>query len=437
MIPVLGTHNAEYCLHNVDLPILPVLVEMEETGVLIDVDRLTSLIPTAEKRIDALEVAIESIADKRVNLNSPLQLAALLFDDLKLRPVNGRSTDKEVLAKLAAEHPVPRFIQEHRRLTKLLSTYIKKIPESVSSDGRLYSHFNNTVTFTGRLSSSKPVNLQNIPVRVTPDTPEALIPLIKEIRKAFIPKPGYKIVKMDQSQVEFRIIVCLGNDEATIEAIKNGRDIHCDGVAIYLNQPYEEVYKLYKAGDAKTKQLRDVAKNVVYGAAYGQTEAGLVEWLNTNGIPATQQSAKALQDGILQSKPGILRYIKSTEQFALTHGYVQSYFGRYMPDNKLFAYDRKIRSDALRTAVNAPIQGTSADIMKQVMRRVWDRNKGNRDKVRTILAVHDELDFECREDYIPTLIDILKETATTVVDWQIPLEIEVGIGNNWGEIEKI
>jgi DNA polymerase I len=430
-----------YVYSNVDMPVLPCLVSMERAGVLIDTDHLNALIPDIESRQLLLRDAIGLVAGQGINLNSPLQVAAFLFDQLGLptskKRGKERSTDVEALEPLKSRHPAVSYLLEHRRLEKMRGTYVAKIPRVLGADGRLRASFNNVRVVTGRLSSSDPVNLQNIPKRVVPGTPASVEAVIRQIRRAFVARPGWRIVKFDQAQVEFRIIVCWGNDLATIRAINEGRDVHLDSVAGYLGRPYDEVAAEYKAGSKHLEDLRNLTKNCVYGAIYGQTHEGLCEYANTNGMPMSAEDAYRFQNGIMATKPGVVGWIEETKRFAARHGYVETFFGRRIRNADVWDERPWVREKALREMVNAPIQGTSADIMKIAMARLFWAIKGRGMRAEQVLAVHDECVFECPEEEVDELVGLINEIATTVVSWPVPLEVDCAVGLNWVDCEKV
>lgn len=430
-----------YVYREIDLPYVQVIDEMQSAGVLIDVDRLTSVSSQCRTRMAELEVWLHEVRGVKWSINSPMQMAVFLYDELGLPlPVKrgkDRSTDKEELERLRGLHLVVDWVDEYRRLAKLDSTYAGKIPKCVSVDGRLRCRFNNTLVETGRLSSSSPVNLQNIPKRIPKTVPPFVAQMIKEIRRAFIARPGYVIVKFDQAAVEWRVWGCLSNEQSIINAILNGLDPHVESVAVYLARPYPDVYAEYKAGDPLLKKYRDVFKNVNYGILYQQGEGSTLEYLKANGFDATMEMAQSVRAAVMGSKPDGMRWIRETQEKCRELGYVESYFGRrmYYPDVR--DSRRWVREKALRESTNSPIQATSADVMKIAQTQIKRARDASMEPWATqILAVHDESVFEVREDAVDNLRAIIEEIAPVVVpEFPIRLDVEVGVGANWGDAE--
>jgi DNA polymerase-1 len=419
----------------VDKPVLPVLIEMESTGVLIDVDLLKALGEKIAARLEEVRAVLYFANGGEFNLNSPVQVAAFLYDRLGLPPHRklGRSTAKEAIEPLRKLHYAVEVLAEYRRLEKLRGTYVEKIPTVLGPDGRLRAHFNNVVVETGRLSSSDPVNLQNIPKRILPGTPPAVEEVIKGIRRSFVARPGWQIVKFDQAAVEFRVLACLAGEQSVIDAILAGKDPHIATAADYLDVRYEDYADECAKRGLVPKKVREMAKTVNYGCAYGQTELGLSEWGHANGMPMTPEEAKRIQGKILGNKPKILEFIRRQRELIRLRGYAETYFGRriWYPDVR--DERRWVVEAALREGVNAVIQGTAADIMKIAMARIWKEIRKRQLKSKAILAVHDEFVLEVPDDEVETVMQIINEIATRVVDWAIPLEIEMGSGRNWAE----
>ncbi len=418
-----------------DLPFLPVLCEMEEQGVLIDTGKLLELGTELGTHVQQIEEAINLLAGKEVNTRSPLQVSALLYDELGL-PMHrklGRATDRKALEWLKGRHPIVDLLSEHRRLSKLKSTYADKIPNVVCPRcSRLYSHFNNTVVETGRLSSSNPVNLQNIPKREANNASPLIWNAVKQIRRSFIARAGYRLVKFDQAAVEFKILLCFANEVPYLEAVAKGLDLHIQTVADWKGITYDQALLL-----ADLKLARDIAKTVNYATAYGQTEIGFHEWCQGQGLDMSMEDAKRIREAILQTKPNVLIWMEQVKRQVLTQGYVETYFGRriYYPDYK--DPRRWVREKVCREAVNAVIQGTAADIMKIAAYRIWQELRRKGMKARVILAVHDELVFECPEEEVDALAGIIWDIAESVVDWQVPLTVDVEVGPTWADTEKI
>ena len=430
------TSKLQFVYEQIDLPLIPCLVEMEQTGCLIDIPKLLSIGKQLDARLIHVHDCIQFMAGDAINLDSPAQVAALLYDRLGLplprkHGVATRSTDKAALAGLLGRHPIVEPLAEYRRLTKLKSTYVDKIPQVLSTDGRLRSHFNATRVETGRLSSSDPINLQNIPVRAEPGTPESVQQVVRQIRQAWIPSSGNVLVIFDQSQVEYRILACMAQDAELIELYKSGIDVHSATAARYIGIGVYEFDQRRKQGDVQCKSMRDLAKNVNYGWAYGQTSDGLAAWGNANGIPMTNKQAASIQQGMARTP--IVRYIQQAKSKIRRTGYAETYFGRQ-------AYYADLQSDkpwelarALREGFNMTIQGTAADVMKQAMTRIRTRRLKEGLTARQILAVHDEVVYDTPVEEADRLSRIMVEEAEHVVDWAIPLSIDVKVVHSWGE----
>ena len=422
-------YNLRYVYEHIDKPLLQPLVEMEREGVLIDVPRLESLNGPIEREKSHLLDDIRYVAGYDINPNSIKQLPVLLYDQLGLpvhpNPELYRTANKEVLEWLRPYHDVVGTIINHRRITKQ-GQFVAAILNNVGADGRLRTHFNNTVVETGRLSSSDPINLQQIPKRIPQNSSPFISRVIRDIRKCFIARPGWSIVKFDQAAVEYRILVCLSNDEEMIEAIQRGQDPHLVTAARCLDISYITASERYKFGDSELKQMRDLSKNFNYGYAYGQTEVGFCNYANANGMPMNLDQAAEIHRQM--TRPAQAAWIAKTKQFIRVHGYVTTYFGR------VIKYPRPWTSSAQREGVNARIQGTSADVMKIAMRRIWDRKRGLTPTPIQILAVHDECVYESSNEHVDKLKEIIQKEAPSVIDdWPLRLEVEVGSGPNWAE----
>lgn len=409
-----------YVYSCVDLPLLPVLVEMEQTGVLIDTAHLAALGVRIDARLTELTATLYAIAGAEINLNSPVQVGAFLFDYLGLPEgkKTGRSTEKAVLDRLASLHPAVESLLEYRQLSKLKGTYVDKLPRMLRPTGRLHAQFNNTRVETGRLSSSDP-NLQNIPARSE---------LGKEIRKAFIAPEGHKIVAFDQSAVEFKILCCLAEDWGTIADINAGRDIHCATAAKVAGEDYDSFMARMAAGDKSAKDQRTAAKTTNYGVAYGMTEDAL-----SVALKIEKAEAKRIMDSILGMRPRVVEWIERTKWEVRRWGYVETYFGRraYYPDAQSDEI-WKVRA-AEREAVNCRIQGTAADIMKIALARIWREKERRGMESKFLIQCHDEGDLEAPDAEVEELMGIIPEQAETVVDWPLRLTVEVGAGPSWGE----
>ena len=397
----------------VEFPLIEVLAEMEQNGVHIDKEMLASFSEELTKDLEELETEIFERTGEEFNLNSPQQLGTILFEKIDLpagkKTKTGQySTSESVLSKLAVEYEVPSLVLDYRSLKKLLSTYVDALPKLINPEtGRIHTDFNQTVAATGRLSSSNP-NLQNIPIRTKRG---------REIRKAFIPKEGYKMLAADYSQVELRVIASISGDENMIEAFKNGEDIH--------SRTAKEIFNLDSI-DEVTADHRRKAKEVNFGIPYGVSAYGLASRL---GI--SNNEGKEMIDQYFERFPGIQKYIDETIQFAKENEFVSTLLGRrrYIPD--INSRNWNVRGFAERMAINMPIQGTAADIIKLAMIHIQKFIKDENLKSRMLLQVHDELIFDIapeEEQDVPAKIKDLMENA---YELDVPLDVEMGLADNW------
>jgi DNA polymerase-1 len=369
------------------------------------------------KKIQELTDAIYADAGEEFNINSPSQLKEILFTKLHVsgaglsKTKTGISTAASELEKLLGEHPIIERIMEYRELTKLQSTYVTALPEMINPiTGRLHTSYNQTVAATGRLSSSDP-NLQNIPIRTE---------LGNQIRKAFVAEKGKKLVSVDYSQVELRIIASLAEDEKMIAAFERGEDIHRRTAAyIYGIEP-----------EAVTKEMRDSAKEVNFGVLYGMGAYGLA-----SRKKISRERAKEFIEKYFSVYEGVFEYLQSTRVKAQEQGYVETLMGRkrYLPE--IYSEMRQLRAQAERMAVNCPIQGTAADIMKKAMIAIDSRLSSISADARMIMQVHDELVFEVPEKDSRLLAEKIPEIMQSVANLRVPLVAEASIGDNWGEME--
>ncbi len=399
----------------VEFPLMKVLAEIEYQGVRLDTDMLNGFSKDLETDLKELEGKIYEKAGEEFNINSPQQLGTILFEKLGFpagkKTKTGRySTNESVLTKLAVKYEIPSLILEYRQLAKLKSTYVDALPSLINEDtGRIHTDFNQSVAATGRLSSSNP-NLQNIPIRTKRG---------REIRKAFIAEDGYKIMSADYSQVELRVIAHIAKDEAMIEAFKNGEDIHA--------RTAKEIFHLESLEEV-TADHRRKAKEVNFGIPYGLSAFGLAQNL---GIENNE--GKDMIDEYFNRFPNILNYINDTKQFAKDNGYVQTLMGRrrYVPD--INSGNWNVRGFAERVAINMPIQGTAADVIKLAMIKIHDWLSSEDLKSRMLLQVHDELIFEIHESELETVPPKIIEMMEQAVEMAVPLKVEAGIGENWLE----
>lgn len=405
----------ENLFYEIECPLVYVLADMEHTGVLLDKKALSESSEKLTAELIKLETEIHELATVEVNINSPKQIGEVLFDVLKIvdKPKKTKTgqyvTSEEVLVSLKDTHPIINKILDYRGLKKLLSTYIDALPELISKrDGRIHTSYNQTVTATGRLSSSNP-NLQNIPIRDAQG---------KEIRKAFIPKEGNIFFSADYSQIELRIMAHLSQDPNMIEAFNSGEDIHAATAA--------KIYKL--AIDEVTPDMRNKAKTANFGIIYGISVFGLSQRLD---IPRGE--AKDLIDGYFDSYPHVKEYMDKSIETAQDNTYVETIFGRkrYLPD--INSRNATVRGFAERNAINAPIQGGAADIIKVAMNRIFKRFGDEKIESKMILQVHDELNFDVIESELDKVQKIVIEEMENAYKLSVPLTADCGQGKNWLE----
>ena len=399
----------------IELPLLPVLARMELLGTTIDPKLLHQQSQEIEVRLAELERQAHELAGQEFNLSSPKQLGEILFVKLglpilKKTPKGAPSTAEEVLAELAETYDLPRLLMEHRGLAKLKSTYTDKLPLMIKPQtGRVHTSYHQAVAATGRLSSTDP-NLQNIPVRNEQG---------RRIRQAFIPSAGYKLVAADYSQIELRIMAHLSGDQGLLTAFAEGKDIHKATAA--------EVFGV--ALEAVTTDMRRSAKAINFGLIYGMSAFGLAKQL---GIGRAE--AQKYMDLYFERYPGVLEYMERTRQQAEAQGYVETLFGRrlYLPDIK--SRNAGLRKAAERAAINAPMQGTAADIIKRAMIAVDGWIRGITDgSIHMLMQVHDELVFEIREEKLEEYIALIKEKMSAAAELHVPLVVEAGTGDNWDQ----
>lgn len=407
--------DLEKLFYEVEMPLTKILAKMERNGVLIDDFALSYSADILRKQLDDLERKIQSFSEVKINVSSPKQIGELLFDELKIidKPKKTRTgqykTDEETLQKLKSSHEVVELILEHRGLKKLLSTYIEALPKLINRHtNKIHTSFNQTVVATGRLSSSNP-NLQNIPVRDEQG---------REIRKAFIAEQGCKLLSADYSQVELRLMAHLSGDQNMVSAFLSGEDIHAATAAKIFHCQTSEV----------TSEMRRRAKTANFGIIYGISAFGLSERLN---IP--RREAVTLIDDYFVSFPDVKRYMDEVVEKARLQGFVETIFGRkrYLPD--INSRNANIRSFAERNAINAPIQGSAADIIKIAMRDI-DREMTRRGvRSQMILQVHDELVFNVPEAELEQMKELVKSAMESAATLIVPLVADIGIGDNWLE----
>ncbi|MBQ2210468.1 MAG: DNA polymerase I [Prevotella sp.] len=413
--PELKKHECEELFYQIEMPLMPVLAEMEMNGVRIDTNSLAETSKQLTERMLTIEQRIYELAGEQFNIASPKQVGDILFSKMKIieKPKKTKTgqyvTSEEVLQQLRHKHEIVGLILDHRGLKKLLGTYIDALPKLINPrTGHIHTSFNQTVTATGRLSSSDP-NLQNIPVRGEDG---------KEIRKAFVPEPGCLFFSADYSQIELRVMAHLSNDENMIEVFREGKDLHAATAANIYKKPIDEV----------TRDERTKSKRANFGIIYGITVFGLAERLD---IP--RDEAKMLIDGYFQTFPQVQDYMEQSKEVARQKGYVTTLFGRrrYLPD--INSANSVVRGFAERNAINAPIQGTAADIIKVAMIHIFERFKEENIKSKMILQVHDELNFSVLPEEKEKVEHIVLEEMQNAFLMKVPLVADSGFGDNWLE----
>jgi DNA polymerase-1 len=401
----------------IELPLVPALADMERVGVRIDPKMLQSLSKEMEEQITGLTRRIYDAAGVEFNINSPKQLGEILFEKLnfpalkKTRKTKGYSTDQAVLEELAESYELPRLILEYRQFSKLKSTYVDALPALINPEtGRVHTSFNQTGTATGRLSSSDP-NLQNIPIRTD---------LGRRIRGAFVPDKGNRLISGDYSQVELRVLAHLSEDEVLIDAFRNNEDIH--------ERTAREVFS--EAERANRAECRRMAKVINFGIVYGLSAFGLAQRL---GIP--REEAQTFIDAYFERYKGVRAWLDKTIEEARRSGVVRTLFGRIRPIPDINSKNYAMRQFAERTAVNTPIQGTAADIIKIAMIRIRNalKNKGFTTKI--LLQVHDELVLESPGREEAQAQEILRHEMENAASLNVPLRVELGAGETWMEMK--
>jgi len=413
--PELKKHECENLFYDIEMPLMPVLAEMEMNGVCLDTRSLAETSKQFTTRMNDIEQRIYELAGEQFNIASPKQVGEILFDKLKIvekakKTKTGQYvTSEEVLQQLRNKHEIVADILEHRGLKKLIGTYIDALPKLINPrTGHIHTSFNQTITATGRLSSSDP-NLQNIPIRGEDG---------KEIRKAFIPEPGCLFFSADYSQIELRVMAHLSDDKNMIEVFQEGKDLHAATAANIYKKPIDEV----------TRDERTKSKRANFGIIYGITVFGLAERLD---IP--RDEAKMLIDGYFETFPQVHDYMEKSKEIARQKGYVTTLFGRrrYLPD--INSANATVRGFAERNAINAPIQGTAADIIKVAMIHIFNRFKAEGIKSKMILQVHDELNFSVLPEEKERVEQIVLEEMQQAFQMKVPLVADSGFGTNWLE----
>ncbi|AKU56344.1 DNA polymerase I [Vibrio parahaemolyticus] len=399
----------------IEMPLVPVLSRIERTGVLIDDMKLSAQSVEIAARLEELEQKAYEIAEQEFNMNSPKQLQAILFEKMglpvvKKTPSGTPSTNEEVLQELALDYPLPKLILEYRGLAKLKSTYTDKLPKMINpSTGRVHTSYHQAVTATGRLSSTDP-NLQNIPIRNEEG---------RRIRQAFVAPAGYKVLAVDYSQIELRIMAHLSGDQALLDAFRDGKDIHAATAAEIMGVFIDQV----------SSEQRRRAKAVNFGLIYGMSTFGLAKQL---GIPRGE--AQAYMDKYFERYPGVMQYMEDTRSAAADKGYVETIFGRRLHLPEIKSRNGMRRKAAERAAINAPMQGTAADIIKKAMLLVdqWIQEEGN-GRVKLLMQVHDELVFEVEESSLSEIESKVQKLMESAAELKVPLVAEAGHGDNWDQ----
>jgi len=414
--PMLQEQGLDKLFDEVETPLVPVLADMENEGVRIDKKALDEYAQVLTKGIEKAEQEIYGMAGTSFNISSPKQLGEILFGKLKISGNAKRtktrqySTSEEVLTKLKDDHPIVEKILEYRSLSKLKSTYVEALPRLISGKtGRIHTSYNQAIAATGRLSSNNP-NLQNIPIR----TEEGRL-----IRQAFVPRDGkHTLLAADYSQIELRIIASLSQDKAMLEAFRNDLDIHAATASKVYEVSLEEV----------TRDMRRNAKTVNFGIVYGISAFGLSERL---GIP--RQEAAGIINQYFQKYPGIKEYMDQNIAFARKHGYVQTMLGRRRYVRDINSANNVVRGYAERNAINAPVQGTAADMIKIAMIRIHKAMEEKKMKSKMVLQVHDELVFDAVSDELEELSPLVEEKMKTALPLDVPVVVEINTGRNWLE----
>ena len=400
---------------NIDMPTIEVLGDMQANGMYVEEPELEAFGIKLQEGIESLTKEIYELAGEEFNIKSPKQLGELLFEKLKLPVIkktkSGYSTDVDVLEKLSGEHPIIEKILDYRQLTKLNSTYVEGMKPYINpKTKRIHSFFHQTITATGRISSTEP-NLQNIPTRIE---------FGKQLRKVFKPAEGRVYIDADYSQIELRVLAHLSEDEHMIEAFKNGEDIHRQAASKVFGIPVEEV----------TKEQRSSAKAVNFGIVYGISEFGLGQQLGIN-----RNKAKEYIEQYLTEYAGVRNFMKESVQNAKEHGYSETMFGRKREIKELTSSNYMVRQFGERAAMNSPIQGTAADIMKIAMVNLYKELRKTNFDVKIVLQVHDELILECKEEDSIEVQKILKNCMESAIKLSIPLQVETEVAKNWYDVK--
>ncbi|MGO9016545.1 MAG: DNA polymerase I [Dissulfurispiraceae bacterium] len=397
----------------IEMPLIYILTDMEETGIKINRERTEELSKELDRELEELQSKIYILAGSTFNINSPRQLGKVLFDDLGLKPMKktktGFSTSMDVLEELSKSHELPREILNYRSFYKLKTTYTDALPKLINArTGRIHTSFNQTVTSTGRLSSSDP-NLQNIPIRGEWGT---------KIREIFIADKGHMLVSADYSQIELRILAHMSEDESLIDAFKKNIDVHTRTASEIFGVPLEAV----------TSDMRRAAKVVNFGIVYGMSAYGL-----SDALSISPKEAAVYIENYFKKHDGVKRFMEHTIQIARQKGYVTTLLGRIRPLPEITSTNAAIRQQAERLAINTPVQGTAADLIKIAMVRVSKALQARNLSTKMLLQIHDELLFEVPENEIDEIQELIALEMEAALDLSVPLKVEFGRGNNWAD----
>jgi DNA polymerase-1 len=414
----LNDKNQAGLLENLEMPLARVLSDVEANGICLDRDFLQGLSDACAEQIKTLQADIYKIAGREFNMNAPKQLSVVLFEDLKLPAVKktktGYSTDEGVLTKLSEDHEFPKLILQYRQLAKLKSTYIDALPKLVDEhSGRIHTEFLQYGTETGRLSSRHP-NLQNIPVRTE---------MGRQIRRAFtVDSPDVQLLAMDYSQIELRIMAHLSGDERLLEAFQTGQDIHNYTASLIFNVAESEI----------TPDMRYATKRVNFGIIYGISAFGL-----SKDLKCSAKEAQSFIDTYFERYPGVKKYMVHCIQQCQDLGYVETILKRrrYIPD--IHHKNVAVRQFAERQAINTPVQGSAADLMKLAMIRVHDQLNQHHPQCRIVLTVHDELIFECPTHLITSVVELAKSEMESAIHLDVPIVVTAKSGRTWLELEVV
>ncbi|MBD3264252.1 MAG: DNA polymerase I [Candidatus Omnitrophica bacterium] len=418
LMPLLQKEKAEKLFFEVEMPLLPILAEMEENGIKVDSQKLEILLDKVDVKIKEMKKTCFSIAGKEFNLNSPKQLAGVLFNDLKIKPLKktktGYSTNEEVLHNLSLKHPIAVYILEYRQLTKLKTTYILPLIEEVNkAKGRLHAQFNQTITQTGRLSSSSP-NLQSIPVKGE---------FASDLRQAFVTShKGGCLLSADYSQIELRILAHLSEDKNLLKAFGEGLDIHNFTASILFDTSQSEI----------NKPQRNIAKRVNFGIIYGMSPYGL-----SRELKISSNQAQEFIDNYFKRYPGVNNYIDKVFRDAKRKGFVKTLLGRKRNLPDINSPNIQSREFARRQAVNTPIQGSCADLIKLAMVKIYNELKKLNLKTKLILQIHDELIFDVPEEEVEEVRVLIKKNMETALELKVPVKVNLKAGSNWGQMQEL